>query len=130
MDEASNATSKYLSPVFSRIYQPCSYCRDDEGEQVCPGDGEQTLYGGDGDDYLVPGNNWSTTVTYGENGNDTFIAPSSGSPGYGETMFYGGDGNDTVEVAAYGDVENPTTKELFEGNDGDDVIRGSHKGFY
>lgn len=124
MEETSFAKSKYPIPISRRINQTFSYCSDD-GTIVCEPSKTQYLYGGDGDDYLKPGNNWKTSRSYGENGNDTFIAPS----GTERTYFYGGDGNDTVEVAAYGDLEDSSTPEIeyFYGDDGDDVIRGSHK---
>lgn len=60
---------------------------------------KQEIYGGDGDDYLSPGDSWYISTTYGENGNDTFKAPQ----GSEYVTFYGGEGDDTVEVAAYGD---------------------------
>ena len=118
MEETSFAPGKYTIHIYRLINQTFSYCREE-----CDRNGTQRLYGGDGDDYLKPGNNWTYSRSYGENGNDTFIAPS----GTGETSFKGGDGNDTVEVAAYGDAEELNTVEYFYGDDGDDVIRGSHK---
>ena len=99
MEETSVAKSKYPIPISRRIKQTFSYCSVN-GAVVCEPSKTQYLYGGDGDDYLKPGNNWKFSRSYGENGNDTFIAPS----GTGDHYFKGGDGNDTVEVAAYGDA--------------------------
>ena len=126
MEETSIATSKYTIPIYRLINQTFSYCRVN-GDTICEETGVQNLYGGDGDDYLKPGNNWDETYTYGENGNDTFIAPSGNDET--TTYFKGGDGNDTVIVAAYGDLEDSENvdTEYFKGGDGDDVIRGSHK---
>lgn len=115
----SDSLDKDLWGDDDRIYGRNIFCTGEE----CDRNGTQRLYGGDGDDYLKPGNNWTLSRSFGENGNDTFIAPS----GTVITDFKGGDGNDTVEVAAYGDAEESNTIEDFYGDDGDDVLRGSHK---
>lgn len=55
----------------------------------------QTVFAGDGDDYVSFGDMWLKTYGYGGSGNDTFNMPVSSLFG---SFIHGGDGNDVFDT--------------------------------
>ena len=79
------------------------------------GDGSyyQSIFAGDGDDYVVGGDNWYGSYIDLGNGDDTIVVPQEIGEGtdilddadFDEYLtIYGGEGNDTWIVDSYGDV--------------------------
>ena len=73
-----------------------------------PTDGNDVLYSGDGNDFLVSQSD--NKVMYGENGNDGIYITKQ------DTVFFGGDGNDRIFF------EFGVSNALFFGGKGDDTI--------
>jgi len=95
-DIAGNSTTLYfVMATASGTYKPLI-----DGVNVVRGSvGNDTIYGGDGDDILI--SNGGSDTLYGEAGNDTLIYGGNGKPGaVHSSSFYGGAGNDTYVIDA------------------------------
>ena len=98
------------------------------------------IYAGDGDDYVVGGDEWYGSLIELQNGDDTVFAPQlisrAANVGLNSDVgltIRGGAGDDTWIVDEYGVVDdegNANYGERFYGGEGNDYILGTHKVAY
>ena len=79
----------------------------------------QTVFAGDGDDYVDFGNAWVKTYGYGGSGNDTFNLPVYGS----FATIRGGDGDDVFDTDREQTLAAPSlASPVFYGDAGNDKM--------
>ena len=82
------------------------------------------FFAGDGDDLVVAGDGWAASSVFGFSGDDN-IQMGTGSGSY---RAVGGKGDDTIKGVPYDEVDViPGITDFMYGNDGNDLIIGSHK---
>ena len=96
----------------------------------------QFIYAGDGDDYVVGGENWYGSLIELQNGDDTVVVPQlvgleeiPNNDGFYGLLIRGGAGDDTWRVTSYGDVDEDGSSNFYGfhfGNEGNDYIQGTH----